>query len=320
LSDPAPPIPADIEALAAARAQARTERDYGRADQLKAEIEAAGWRVVDVGTRYTVAPARPPDRHEDGRVVYGSAASVPTRLEEPAVPGATVVIVASDPEASVASAAAARSQLGDADIVLVAADGVVARGDVLERMRLAIGVLPVEVDDPGSEPGGVEIVWTTDSLGPAASLVAGIRRVDREIVIALEAGAIPEGDLGTPIAEALRDPAVAAVGAEGLASADLHRFVPARPEDPVVVLGPSLLAFRRVDADRLAALDERLGGYTAVIAWSSLALRESMGDAGTRRVIALDLPLRDRDAPSEVERRDRYRISGRFGDDAELRA
>jgi hypothetical protein len=86
------------------------------------------------------------------------------------------------------------------------------------------------------------------------------------------------------------------------------------------VLGPSLLAFRRVDADRLAALDERLGGYTAVIAWSSLALRESMGDAGTRRVIALDLPLRDRDAPSEVERRDRYRISGRFGDDAELRA
>ena len=48
--------------------------------------------------------------------------------------------------------------------------------------------------------------------------------------------------------------------------------------------------------------------------------RESIGDAGTRRVIALDLPLRGRDEPSEVERRDRYRISGRFGDDEDLRA
>ena len=136
----------------------------------------------------------------------------------------------------------------------------------------------------------------------------------------LEAGAVPEGELVSPIAEALRDPAVAAVGAEGLTSTDLHRFVPAGADDPVVALGPSLLAFRRGDADRLAAIDERLGSYAAVIAWSSLALRESIGDAGTRRVIALDLPLRGRDEPSEVERRDRYRISGRFGDDEELRA
>ena len=43
-------------------------------------------------------PARPPDRVDDGRVVHGSAAAVPSRLEAPARPGATVVIVASDLE------------------------------------------------------------------------------------------------------------------------------------------------------------------------------------------------------------------------------
>jgi cysteinyl-tRNA synthetase len=40
--------PADVTALAAARATAREQRDWQEADRLRAEIEAAGWEVRDV--------------------------------------------------------------------------------------------------------------------------------------------------------------------------------------------------------------------------------------------------------------------------------
>ena len=61
MSDAASPIPDDVEALAAERVAARAERDFARADELRARIEAAGWKVVDDGPRYTLSPARPPD-------------------------------------------------------------------------------------------------------------------------------------------------------------------------------------------------------------------------------------------------------------------
>ncbi len=40
--------PADLEALARERAEARERRDFGEADRLRAKIEGAGWEVRDV--------------------------------------------------------------------------------------------------------------------------------------------------------------------------------------------------------------------------------------------------------------------------------
>ena len=40
-------VPAEVEALAAERTTARAARDFGRADELRAEIVAAGWDVTD---------------------------------------------------------------------------------------------------------------------------------------------------------------------------------------------------------------------------------------------------------------------------------
>ena len=60
------------------------------ADTLRAELEAAGWKVVDSGADFQLLPAHPPDVVEGQRVRYGSSGSVPSRLEEPAVGPATV--------------------------------------------------------------------------------------------------------------------------------------------------------------------------------------------------------------------------------------
>jgi hypothetical protein len=308
-----------VEALAAARAEARLERDFARADELKARIEAAGWKVADDGPRYSLAPARPPDRPDAGRVVYASAASVPSRLADAADPGASVVIIARELEPAVSSVAAFAEET-DVDLILVVPDGSVERTALLERLADATATASVEVGGPVGERRPIEVLWVTGGLAPGIALAAALRRVGRELVVVLEAGVELDGALVAPIAAALADPAIAAVGVDGLTSADLHRFRTAGVDEPVVALGPGLVAFRRGDAGRLNAIDGRLVSLAGVIVWSSLALRERDGDRQPRRVLVVDVPIRARPSPAEVERRDRYRIAGRFGEDGERRA
>ena len=76
-----PSAPADVAALAEERALARRERDWPRADELKARIEAAGWKVVDDGPAWSLHRATAPDLTIDGERYHGSADSVPSRLE-----------------------------------------------------------------------------------------------------------------------------------------------------------------------------------------------------------------------------------------------
>jgi cysteinyl-tRNA synthetase len=53
------PVPDDIATLMAARAEARSARDFSRADALRSEIETAGWSVTDGPTGSTVSRAAP---------------------------------------------------------------------------------------------------------------------------------------------------------------------------------------------------------------------------------------------------------------------
>ena len=62
--------PQEIVDLADARAAARRAFDWETADRLKGEIEAAGWRVVDAASLYTLERAAPPDIDEGGRTRY----------------------------------------------------------------------------------------------------------------------------------------------------------------------------------------------------------------------------------------------------------
>ena len=89
-------IPDAVLDAAHARASAREARDWAEADRLRAEIEAAGWKIADRGTDFALTPAVAPDLAEGGRVRYGSSASVPSRLDDALSGVATVVLVATD--------------------------------------------------------------------------------------------------------------------------------------------------------------------------------------------------------------------------------
>ena len=311
-----PRIPDEVLDAAHARARAREAHDWPEADRLRGEIEAAGWKIVDRGTDFALSPAAPPDLAEGTRVRYGASSSVPSRLEEPPVGTATVVLIATDwpgdVDRALAGLASHASSGTSAVIVADAPDEPQADAlDVLEG-RGSVGNLPVDV------------VWTSARLGHGAATNIGIRRASGPVVILLDPSVEPTGDLVTPLVDALEDPTVAVTGGWGIVSGDLRKFEDA-PTGDVDAIEGYLQAFRRDDAARLGPLDEHFRFYRNLDIWWSLVLRDGGGDGSApRRAVAVDglpaarhehrgwssLPEAERDRQSK---RNFYRIIDRFG-------
>lgn len=312
-SAPRPEVapPPDVLDAAERRSEARAARDWATADELRAEIEAAGWKVTDSGTDYRLEPAHPADEQVGGEIRYGRSDAVPSRLDEPATGLATVVLAieSGDPDGIEAASAMARNLAGASALVVV--------GDATDDAT-AEHVRALE--------GSVELIRTSAPLGRAAALNAGIRRASGEIVVLLDPSIRPTGDIVSPLAEALRDPTVAIAGPFGLSSADLRRFEEVVPTDRpvgVAAIQGYCMAFRRADYIDRGPLDEGFRFYRNLDIWWSLALRDAGEGATPGRAVAVpNLPL-ERGEPwawtstpeaerDRLSRRNFYRVLDRF--------
>jgi hypothetical protein len=301
-------IPDEISELAEARSTARAERNFGEADRLRAEIEAAGWKVVDVGVRFRLSRATPLDLVEEGRVRYGSSTSVPSRLEEGPSSRATVVLRATDwpDDLERALEALGTTAPEETQIVVVADAPSAGQAEALES-----------IDRPA-----VEVVWTATRLGQAAALNAGIRRATGGTVIVLDTSVEPRGDIVTPLVDALADPSIGVAGGFGLTSRDLRTFESA-PAGDVDALEGYALAFRRDDYRQRGPLDEHFRFYRNLDLWWSLVLRDEGEETPPRRAVAIDLPLLRHEhrgweelpdgERERLSKRNFYRIIDRFG-------
>jgi hypothetical protein len=302
-------IPDAVLTAAHERARARAARDWATADRLRAEIEAAGWSIVDRGTDFALTPATPPDVEERGRVRYGASRHVPSRLEEGEVGLATVVLIATDWPADLRRAIdALRATSPSGTSIVVVADS------PSEEQAAALE------DLPDSE---IDVVWTSERLGHGAATNIGIRRASAPVVVLLDTSLEPTGDIVTPLVRALDDPTVAVVGGWGISSSDLRTFADAPPGDVDAIEG-YCQAFRRSDYVEHGPLDERFRFYRNLDIWWSLVLRDEGEQRPPRRAVRLDgLPIvrhehRGWSSLSEEERtrqskRNFYRIIDRFG-------
>jgi glycosyltransferase involved in cell wall biosynthesis len=310
-------VPPAVWEAARRRSDARAARDWATADQLRAEIEAAGWRVVDSGTTYRLEPAAV-DVEVEGEIRYGRSEAVPSLLDRPATGLASIVVVASpDPaETRTALDALASGAPEEVDIVLVA-DGLPDRA--LEGLRA--GALA------GREGPAVELVRTSAVLGHGAALNAGLRRSRGRVVVVLDPCIVPTGDIVTPLVAALADPTVALAGPFGLASTDLRRFeevvAPSATTVDATAIQGYVMAFRRSDAMARGPLDEGFRFYRNLDIWWSLVLRdEGDGVAPRRALVVPGLPIIrgqprawTATAPAERDRlskRNFYRFLDRF--------
>ena len=303
-------IPQPVLDAAHARAAARAAQDWPEADRLRAEIEAAGWKVVDRGTDFALSPAALPDEVDGPRVRYGSSASVPSRFEEPTSGVATIVLLATDwPDDLARTLAGLAASAADGTSIVIVADA---------PSEAQTGSL-----DALADRDDTEIVWTSARLGHAAATNIGLRRATAPIVVLLDTSVEPTGDIVTPLVTALEDPTVAVAGGWGIVSDDLRSFEEAPAGDVDVIEGYAM-AFRRSDAAARGPLDERFRFYRNLDIWWSLVLRDEGEGGPPRRAVRVDglpierhehrgyssLPDDERDRQSK---RNFYRIIDRFG-------
>ena len=175
--------PDDIQALAEARSAARAGRDWTEADRIRAEIEAAGWKVVDRGTRFQLSPAGPGRRRRGPTAIrYGSSGSVPSRLDGPATHAATVIVRVSDrPDDLARLLDGLRGSAPDRTQVVVVAD---APSETLAA-ALADPAGPAAGPIAGESP---VVVWTAHRLGPAGGVNAGVRQSTGAVIVLLDPG------------------------------------------------------------------------------------------------------------------------------------
>jgi hypothetical protein len=317
-------IPDDVLSAAHARSKARAARDWPEADRLRATIEAAGWRIVDRGTDFALSPAAAADETNGGRVRYGSSRSVPSRLEEPSTGSATIILLATDwPDDLQRALDALRTTSPAGTSVVIVADGPsAAQAEALET--LAAEASPG--DDRPDPP--IEIVWTSERLGHAAALNAGMRRAAAPVTVLLDTSVEPIGDVVSPLVRALDDPSVAVAGGWGITSGDLRKFEDA-PAGDVDAIEGYLVAFRRADYAALGPLDERFRFYRNLDIWWSLVVRDEGEGNVPRRALRLDgLPAVRHEhrgytslADNERDRQSKrnfYRIIDRFGSRRDL--
>jgi Glycosyl transferase family 2 len=304
-----PHVPQEVLDLAHARREARAAREWQRADALRAEIESAGWTIVDRGVDFDLAPAHPPDVEAGGIVRYGASGSVPSRLDEPAQAPATIILTATDWPDDVARAVrglASGSPAGNQ--VVVVAD------EPSPDLDGALAAL---------EAGGTETLRTIARLGQAAAINAGVRRAIGDLIVLLDPSVEPTGDPVGPLARALADPGVGVAGPWGIRSADLRHFEDAPGPDADAIAG-YCLAFRRGDFIERGPLDEKFRFYRNLDIWWSLLLRDQGEGRPPRRAVVVDgLPLVrhehhgwtsvDPDERDRLSKRNFYRVLDRFG-------
>ena len=310
--------PESVEDLARQRSDARAARDWATADRLRGEIEAAGWRVVDAGSDYRLEPGSVPDVEVGGEVRYGRSEAVPSRLDDPAIGFASVILVAApEPADTRRCLDALTSAAPDGTDVIVVADGL--------PDRALAGLRSEDFETRNGPP--VELVRTSAVLGQAAALNAGIRRARAEVVIAIDPSIVPTADVVAPLVRVLDDPSVAIAGPFGLLSADLRRFDEAvaeadQPRDVAAVQG-YLMGFRRADSLARGPLDEGFRFYRNLDIWWSLVLRDEDEGTRPRRAVAVPGLRLERSEPwawtatlpaerDRLSKRNFYRVLDRF--------
>lgn len=319
--------PDDVVHLADARAAARRARDWATADGLRARIEAAGWKVIDVGTLYDLERAAPADVRDGETIRYGASATVPSRLGEGPAGTASVILLATDwPEdvERTVRALAATSPAGTQ--VIVVANG--------ESEAQAVSLAALEAAGPPGDGMTLEVLRTSVRLGFATALNAGIRQASAPVVLVMDTSVEPQGDLVTPLVAALEDPGVAVAGPFGVVSEDLRRF--AEPAEGVVAVDAIegyAMAFRREDYAARGPLDEHFAFFRHLDIWWSLVLRDQgedePDDAAPRRAVRVtgiaiqrhphrgwaSLADRERD---RLSKKNYYRVLKRFASRRDL--
>jgi hypothetical protein len=293
-------LPDAVRRLLEERADARSQRDWARADAIRDRIAALGWEAQDIEGGTTARPI----------LVREAEALDP--IDRPAEVDASVQVTAEDhPEdlrRFLAGLSAHQPPSASWELVIVANAPAEPVATTLEAVALPVEPIVLESDG---------------RLGWADSRTLGLRHSRGEVTILLDTSLEPTGDFVRPLLAAFDDPAVGIAGGWGVTSADARQFDEA-PPGPVDAVEAYCLAIRREALRAIGGFDRRFRYYRN----ADLDFSFSVRDAGWTAIRTDPLPLQHHEhrgwsALPDAERdrlskRNFYRFLDRWGDRPDL--
>jgi hypothetical protein len=251
--------PDSVHELAKARLAARAEKNFALSDQLRDEIAAQGFEVVDVAGGYELRPKKRFPTYES------------TRDIRPINSGKFEITVA---------------MIIDG----FQEDAVTTIKTIKEYNQCAIAILVV--GDPGVLVNELDsrtsLVQLTEDFGWGESANALLRNVTSEFIVIMDPSTRFTGDAITPVLAELKKREFVAVGWRGglINLEDEWRSVDDKGAGEVDVLFSYFLAMHREDALTARGFSNRALYYRNADIEFSLNLRHSNG-----RLLQMDLPL-----------------------------
>ena len=235
-------IPADILALSHERDELRRKGKYQKADDLKRQIEEAGYGIKDNphGAHLIVLP----DVEIDG-VSYRTSRHVPSLLEQADGCAFSVNLLAWDNfEATRRCLESVERFAGSHDIEIVLVDNgsqdeVYTWATQLQQRNSRLHV--VHIDRP---------------VGEAEARNIGLKRSLGQYILLLDCSVELTGDVFTPLAAALSSADVGVTGSRGLLSEDLRHFEETSELEVEAIAG-LCMAFKRDLLKQAGLFDER---------------------------------------------------------------
>ena len=251
--------PEAVHQLAIARQAARTEKNFALSDQLRDEIAALGYEVVDVATGYELRLKKRYSSYES------------TRDIRPINSGKHEITVAIIVDGFIE-------------------DAVVAIKAIKEHSQCAIAILSIGepealVDQLDSR---TSLVHLTQRLGWGECANSLLRNVTSEFIVIMDPSTIFTGDAITPVLAELKKREFVAVGWRGglVNVADEWRSTEDKGAGEVDVLFSYFFAMHREDALAAKGFSNRAIFYRNADIEFSLQLRHAQG-----RLLQMDLPL-----------------------------
>ena len=251
--------PDSVHELAKARLAARAERNFALSDQLRDEIAALGFEVVDVAGGYELRPKKRFPTYES------------TRDIRPINSGKFEITVA---------------MIVDG----FHEDAVTTIKTIKEHSQCAIAILVV--GDPGALVDELDsrtsLVQLTEDFGWGESANALLRNVTSEFIVIMDPSTRFTGDAIAPVLAELKKREFVAVGWRGglMNLEDDWRSVDDKGAGEVDVLFSYFIAMHREDALAARGFSNRALYYRNADIEFSLNLRHSNG-----RLLQMDLPL-----------------------------
>jgi cysteinyl-tRNA synthetase len=231
-----PEVPDAIEDLLRRRQEARKSKDFATADRIRDEILAQGYVLRDTPAGLEVLPV---PRYET--IEAGAIAST---LDQPPTCDFTFnVLYERYPHDLERFLAGLRAHRGSWDVEVIIVDNASPDGEHLDLMA----------DED------VRVIHLAREVGWAEARNAGLKISRGRLIALVDLSLEPTGDILSPLATALEDPAAGVVGPFGLRSQDMREWEPSDGPEVDAIEGYLLVAKREALARGL--LNEKFKWY-----------------------------------------------------------